>query len=100
MPEAIERRLLGIVEVDSGTLLVGDPAYALPSKEDGKPGIDYEAVIQSPGDQHGAQLRGRPVVLIANFGGDGAYPVFGEFEDGELLRAIVEFEPLEIGDGE
>ena len=96
MPDRVERRLLGIVEVDSGTLLVGDPAYALPSKKHSKPGIDYEAVVQSPGDQHGAQLAGRPVVLLANFGGDGAYPVFGEFEDGELLRAVVEFEPIDV----
>jgi hypothetical protein len=26
----VERRILGVVEVDSGTLVIGDPAYALP----------------------------------------------------------------------
>lgn len=83
--------------MDSGTLLVGDPVYALPRPEDDKPGIDYQAVVDSP-DSHAVQLAGQPVVLLSRFGGDGAYPVFGEFEDGELLRAIVEFEPLEIED--
>ena len=36
------RRFLGVVEVDSGTLLVGDPIYCLPRAKDGKSGIDYE----------------------------------------------------------
>lgn len=46
-PDALptERRFLGIVEVDSGTLLVGDPAYCLPSIEHGKAGIDYSAIF-------------------------------------------------------
>lgn len=43
-----ERRFLGVVEVDSGTLLIGDPTYCLPRAEDRKPGIDYQAVIDAP----------------------------------------------------
>jgi hypothetical protein len=45
--------------------------------------------------RHGTQLDGKPVVLLSSFGGDGAYPVIAEFEDGELMRAVIEFEPLE-----
>ena len=95
----VERRVVGIIEVDSGTVVVGDPAYTLPSAADGKSGIDYEAVLTDD-DSHGRQLADQPVVLLANFGGDGAYPVIGEFEDGEFMRAIIEFEPLDFDDDE
>ena len=44
----VERRFLGTVEVDSGTLLVGDPVYCLPYAIDDKAGIDYESVIGAP----------------------------------------------------
>jgi hypothetical protein len=44
----IERRLLGAVEVDSGTLLVGDPCYVLPRRATGSPSVDYDAA-QRPG---------------------------------------------------
>lgn len=92
-----ERRVIGIIEVDSGTVVVGDPAYALPSKEHGKPGIDYSLIPDLTGAP-AYQLGGEPVVLLSNFGGDGAYPVIGEFEDGEFMRAIIEFEPIEFDD--
>ena len=92
-----ERRVIGIIEVDSGTVLVGDPAYALPYADRGKAGIDYSAVLTDV-TSHGRQLGGEPVVLLANFGGDGPYPVIGEFEDGEFMRAIIEFEPIELDD--
>jgi len=91
----VERRLIGIVEVDSGTVVVGDPAYMLPRAADGVAGIDYSAVLRDLGPKPAVQLDEKPVVLLANFGGDGPYPVFGEFEDGEFMRAIIEFEPLE-----
>lgn len=91
----VERRVLGIVEVESGTVIVGDPTYSLPAADRGKPGIDFSAVLRDLSDRHGTQLDGQPVVLLANFGGDGAFQVFGEFEDGEFMRAIIEFEPLE-----
>ena len=39
-----------------------------------------------------ATLPGSPVLLISAFGGDGTFPVYGEFdEDGELVRVTVEF---------
>jgi hypothetical protein len=103
----IERRLLGFVEVDSGTLLIGDPTYVLPRASEGRSGVDYQAVIDAP-MVDGARLAGQPALLLSNFGGDGSYPVIGEYEDGELMRAIVEFvgpdededHAVESGDGE
>lgn len=92
---ATERRFLGLVEVDSGTLLLGDPLYCLPSVDQGRPGIDYSAIFNA-GDVPAAPLAGMPVLLLGRFGGDGTFPVFGEFEDGELVRVTVEFvEPEE-----
>ena len=93
--EAVERRFLGIVEVDSGTLLVGDPLYCLPEAARDRPGTDYAAVIDAP-DEAASYLDKKPVLLLGQFGGDGTFPVFGEFEDGELLRVTIEFiEPPE-----
>ena len=89
--EALERRFLGMVEVDSGTLLLGDPLYCLPRAKDGTPGIDYESIIGAP-DEPASFLGGRPVLLIGRFGGDGTFPVFAELdEDGIVIRVTVEF---------
>ena len=100
----LERRFLGMVEVDSGTLLVGDPLYSLPHAERGRAGIDYDAVIRTS-DPPATYLDGKPVLLLSQFGGDGTYPVFGEFDTGgEFLRATIEFvepdddEGVEAGD--
>lgn len=96
MAVKVERRMIGIVEVDSGTVIISDPAYALPRSQDSRPGMDYSVVLRDLTGAHATQLDGQGVVLLSNFGGDGPYPVFGEFEDGEFMRAIIEFEPLEI----
>jgi hypothetical protein len=94
-----ERRFLGVVDVDSGTLIVGDPGYALPWADRGKTGIDYAVVIATDGSTPATQLADGPVVLLQHFGGDGIYPVYGEFEDGEFIRATIEFEPLDDEEG-
>jgi len=93
-PPVITWKYLGNVEVDSGTLLVGDPAYVLPHAEQGKPGVDYaDLVLSRAADRPAAKL---PVVLVDNFGGDGSFPVYGDVEDGELYRLSVAFvEPEE-----
>ncbi len=93
--EALERRFLGMVEVDSGTLLLGDPLYCLPDQARARPGIDFTAVLAAP-DEPASYLDGKPVLLLDRFGGDGTFPVFGEFDhSGELVRVTVEFDPPE-----
>lgn len=59
-----ERKFLGIIEVDSGTLVVGDPTYLLPSKEQRKPGVDYQAVIDA--DRADAVPFARRLTLLIN----------------------------------
>ncbi len=89
----IERRFLGIAEVDSGTLLIADPAYVLPRATEGKPGVDYEEVVRAVGTNHAQPLACMPVVLLQNFGGDGPFPVFGDFDDGELIGIWINLDP-------
>ena len=62
----IDRRFLGYVEVDSGTLLVGDPVYLLRGESDGRPGVAYEAVLAVSDTTQGpvARLAGQPVLLL------------------------------------
>ncbi len=93
-----ERRFLGVVEVDSGTLLLGDPMYCLPRATSLKPGIDYQAVIDAP-NEPASYLGGQPVMLLGQFGGDGTFPVFAEFDqDGVVWRVTIEFVGSEDGD--
>jgi hypothetical protein len=89
----IERRFLGIAEVDSGTLLIADPGYVLPRAREGKPGIDYEEVIRADGSVHAQSIGGMPVVLLQNFGGDGPFPVFGDFDGNELIGIWINLDP-------
>jgi hypothetical protein len=89
-----ELKFLGMVQVDSGTLLIGDPAYVLPRAKDGKPGVDYEEVVAADDSEHATYLAGTPVLLLQRFGGDGSFPVYGEFEDGELIGVRIHLDPL------
>ena len=89
---AIERRFFGVIEVDSGTFVIGDPAYLLPDQADGKPGVDYAAVTDAAGEDVAVQIANHTAVLVQNFGGDATFPVYAEFEDGELARVIIELD--------
>jgi hypothetical protein len=96
-----ERKFLGVIEIDSGTLVVGDPAYLLPSASDSKPGIDYQAVVDAD------LLAYRPfadgmTMLFTLPEGDGPLGVYGEFEDGVLWKLNIILDPIEFGedDGE
>jgi hypothetical protein len=74
-----ERRFLGMIEVDSGTLLVGDPVYVLPRARDAKPGVDFQEVVDADASVYAPRIGGKPVLLLRRFGGDGPFPVFGKF---------------------
>jgi hypothetical protein len=96
----VARRFLGVLEVDSGTIIIGDPAYLLPSRQHAKPGVDYQAVLEADGDGDAVSFANGLTLLIQNFGGDGPYPAYGEYEDGELLRIVIELEPLELDESD
>jgi hypothetical protein len=86
-----ERRFLGVVEVDSGTVVIGDPSYLLARRGSGAEGLGYDEVLRRDLAAVSTTLAGRPVLLISGFGGDGTFPVFGEFDEGMLSRVTVEF---------
>jgi hypothetical protein len=92
-----QRRFLGMVEVDSGTLLLGDPAYVLPRVSLDAPGVDYQEVVVADASQHATGLAGQPVLLLQRFGGDGPFPVYGEFANDELVAVHIHLDP---GEGE
>ena len=94
---------IGVVSVDAGILMVGDPCYHLDGqirpKDFGKNWSDF-CMTKLMKDGKGldfAQLdhdRGHAglAVVCGGFGGDGCYPVFVEkAEDGMVNRLIVEF---------
>ncbi len=95
-----ERTFLGVVEVDSGTLVVGDPGYLLPRASTGAPGVDYQHVLDGLTDNLAERLAGEAVLLLQNFGGDGPYAVYAEYEDGEVARICIDLEPIELEDEE
>jgi hypothetical protein len=88
----LTRRLLGVIEVDSGTLVVGDPGQILPNSEAGRSGIDFAAVIDAPFAEVATPLAGTSVLLLQDFGGDGSFPVIGEFIGSDLARIVIELD--------
>jgi hypothetical protein len=90
---AVERRFLGVVEVESGTLMVGDPCYE-------SRGIDYRAVREGARKPQAVPLAGRPVLVLRNFGGIGTFPVFGDFDGGEPVGIWINLDPPMEGEDE
>lgn len=92
-----ERKFLGVIEIDSGTLVIGDPAYLLPSKRDSKPGVDYQAVIDAEKSAHQPFAQGL-AMLLTTPEGDGPLGLYGEFEDGVLWKVSIILDAIEIGE--
>lgn len=97
-----ERKLLGYADVDSGQLCVVDPCYVLDDER-------YRALIEQwddkaeGGRQHSVPLKYHYATGV-NFNtawGDGSYAVYGEIEDGRVVRVIIEMDGSdEEGDNE
>ena len=89
-----DRRFLGIVEVDTGTLVIGDPAYLAAGGETSAmhPGAEADPAIS----QFVLPIANGLALQIQNFGGDGSFAVFGDFDEEELMSIIVDLEPVEL----
>lgn len=89
------KRLLGYADVDSGQLCVVDPCYVL---EDDKYTelIDQWNDMRIPGAERQLSVpvkKGYATGVNFNTAwGDGSYPVFGEIEDGRVVRVIIEMD--------
>lgn len=91
----IERRFLGVVEVDSATLLIGDPAYVLGRSEENRAGLDFQAVIDTPLELNAAAPFANGLALLIGLD-DGPYGVFGEYDEGELMRVYIDLDGIAL----
>ena len=87
------RILLGYADVDSGHLCVVDPCYVL---EDDKYNELIDQWDYTPGakPQYSVPLKHNYATGV-NFNtawGDGSYAVYGEIEDGRVVRVIIEMD--------
>jgi len=71
---------LGTVTVDSGRLIIFDPAYAA--------FLENRWIASAKGTVMVPHFKGE-VVTLDSFGGDGKFPVSGEFDDHGLLQTVV-----------
>lgn len=102
---------VGVVDVDSGTIMVGDPCYHL-YKESGDSatkldfheifGKDWDAFcdLVEHGHQPGVSLFGSgTAVTVTNFGGDGTFPVYVKRDvDGRISAVMINFDNVEDND--
>lgn len=94
METSLERRFLGVVEVDSGTLLISDPAYVLPRGEEDRPGIDFQAVIDTQLKPNAAYPFADKLALLIGLDSDGPYGVWGDFDDELLVSVHIDMNPI------
>jgi hypothetical protein len=84
-----ETKQIGVVGVDSGTMLLGDPCYWLSDK-------DYEKEVVHPNFDKSRQIcydlghAGKGVIVSSGYG-DGCYPVIAKFQDGRVKEVTVKF---------
>lgn len=104
----LERRKIGEVSVDSGTIIISDPAY-LPTRRtfDKAWQSRYAASEHSAVELALAERNGQPLpplvpfepfqinfsVGLVAFGGDGTYPVYGDFDGARLAAVHIDFDP-------
>lgn len=57
-------------------------------------------MIDADATQFAMPLAGTGVLLLQRFGGEGTFPVIGEFLDGELVGVRIDLDPPTFGDDE
>ena len=93
------KMLVGMIGVDSGTLVVGDPSYF---DQDGTPnGKDFTKLFESKDGALVLEDLGAGVVLLSPGFGDGYYPVYATITDyGQAGERIERLEIVFIGEQE
>lgn len=87
---AVEERLLGVVEVGTGTLVIGDPDYLVPELH-GRTRLEYREVREADTREYAVPVADGMALLVQRFGGGERFPVYGEFVDDELMAVRVDF---------
>ena len=91
-----KRYLLGHVSVDSGQLILVDPAYLRDWKDgefdlEKRPNNSYaECCLKSLSVQGGGQVFNDLAVCFSTGWGDGTYPVFATKQDGRIVKVELE----------
>lgn len=84
-----DSRQIGVVAVDSGTVLVGDPCYWLVNEEYDrevcKPKFDTSREVKF---ERGHEGKG---VIVSSGYGDGCYPVIATFKNGKVKELRIKF---------
>lgn len=86
---------LGTIGVDSGTVLLGDPAYIPQQGWD-----DFHQTLVDIGffTTHHAEPFGEGLGLIVSSGyGDGSYPVYADVVDGRIMKIEIDFNDEDDG---
>jgi hypothetical protein len=89
---------IGVVDVDAGLIMIGDPCYVLPDNAPRRPLVqDWTRFCEMVSDQQVAQPVGdRCGLVIRPPDGDGEYPVTAEVSrSGRLLRVTIDFDPAD-----
>ncbi len=80
---------IGVVGVDSGTILLGDPCYWLSNK-------DWKKEVLNPNFDLSREIyydlghKGKGVLVSSGYG-DGSYPVFAKFKDDRVKEVKIKF---------
>ncbi len=88
---------VGVCGVDAGLIWIGDPCYVLGKEATEQPTESWSEFCDTIDEQSGQQYNYKAGhsglgVLIKNFGGDGAYPVFIKQDDnGNVTEAKIVF---------
>lgn len=96
MRRKIERKIIGVVGVDSGMLLISDPSYVLhqspPRFECGRTWTEFCQLIDTEHQLSTPRTNIPLAVNFGDFGGDGVFQVVGEYEGKLLKKVIIQFE--------
>mgnify|MGYP003333107657 FL=1 len=92
---ATDWRFIGAVEVDSGTLVIGDPCYLLPDARNERPGVDAQALYRTGSPDAAVPIVRDLALLLQRFGGDGRFPVYGRYDGPELVSVRIDFDEPE-----
>jgi hypothetical protein len=87
---------IGHINVDSGTVFVGDPCYTATNDASHRIETWAEWCSKAPFDKEQYDVTepaGRGVGLsIPTFYGDGTYPVYAEIKDGRVASISIDFD--------
>jgi hypothetical protein len=91
-------RLIGHVGVDSGIVVVGDPAYLVAGGSEKDP--EWQALVAEIFDagnprriEGTSAVEVEATIMTTTPGGDDLYPVYAQVEDGQVVSLRIDLRP-------